>query len=111
MFNYEIFDVIYKEFKKRCSTYLSDVIGTSQKYECGRYEINLFLCSHYEIDADSLTDFLNKEKEKFNLGLEDWNEFELCTGIIDHAVMMYCFYMECEVEMKTFEQFVFLAIN
>ena len=52
-----------------CVANLSEWIGFSQKYAAGRYEINLFLCSHYQIDAGLLTDFLNKEKEKFNLEL------------------------------------------
>ena len=52
--NYEIFGEIYQKFKKRCEMYLSDVIGTSQKYISGCYEINLFLPDNYEIFEDSL---------------------------------------------------------
>ena len=59
----------------------------------------------------SLTDFLNKKNEKLKFELEDWNEFELCRGIIDHDIMMYCFYTECEFEKETFERFVSLSIN
>ena len=38
MLNYEILDEIYAKFKKRCETYLTDVICTSQKFTCGRLE-------------------------------------------------------------------------
>ena len=111
MFNYEIFDVIYKEFRKSCDANLSDVIGLGQKYVAGCYEINLVLCDKYEINADYMTDFLNKEKCKLEEELEDWEEFGLCTGLVDYGIMMYCFYTECEREKETFDKFVSLAIN
>ena len=43
-----------------------------------------------------MTDFLNKEKCKFEEDLEDWEEFGLCTGLSDCDIIMYCFHTECE---------------
>ena len=110
MFNYEIFDVIFKKSKKSCNSNLSDLIDLNQKYKAGRYEIKSFLCSTNEIQADVMTAFLNLQKPEFSKELKDWSEFELCTGVVDYDIMMCCFYTESDKEKET-DQFVSLAIN
>ena len=111
MFTYEIFDVIFKSFKEFVDGKLKNVIGISQKYMAGRYEVMLFLCSKYDIGMDAMTEKLNLLKSDFSNELEGWFDFELCTGLIDYDIKMDLFYSESEKEKQTHEHFVSLAIN
>ena len=92
-----------------CEENLSDIIGLNQKYVAGRYEIQLFVDSNYEVRTDSMLDFLNRKHDESGLG--DWTEFELCTGIVDYDIMMYCFYPENEKERECVQNFESLAIS
>ena len=103
MFTYEMFDVIFKSYKEPVNENLKNVLGTSQKFITGRYEVRLFLCLKYDIDTDSMTEKLNLLKSDFYNELEGWYDFGLCTGAIDLDIMMYLFYSESEKEKETHE--------
>ena len=55
MFNYEIYDVIFGEFKKSCESKLSDVkISIKNIQPVRRYEIKLLLCDTHEIKSNAM---------------------------------------------------------
>ena len=105
----EFFEVVFNEFKKSCNKYLSEIIALTEKYEPGRYQINLFVSYGYWLNSDNIEKELNELLKKHSP--KDWDDFYHSTGTLDYDIETYVFISENEGDKKIFDNMKSLDIS
>ena len=102
MINYEIFDLLYSEFRHKSD---DDNVVFTQQYVVGKLQIRIqFLKEENKIDVVECLVFLNKLQGKF-VYVSDWLPFYFNCFKAGNNIFVYQFVSETEHQILMYEHF------
>ena len=108
MINYEIFDLLYSEFREKFEV---DEVVITQRYVVGNQRTCLdFIKDEKKLDMIACFDFLPKLQEKYGVG-RDWSPFYFHSFESGNKICVYQFESENLEEIRMYENFCSLEFS
>ena len=108
MINYEIFDLLYRDFRDK---FEEDKFVFIQKCVVGHQKISVYrFKEEEELEVCACLDFLNHPQEKFAYH-NSWTPFCFTYFDNNNGIRVYKFICKNEDEKRMYDQFCYFAIS